>query len=54
MTKMENLYDQGNVYDLCPISLGCLHQAGVPTRARGYKTFFMLNSGEHEILNAHK
>ena len=24
------------------------------TWARGYKTFFMLNSGEHEILNAHK
>ena len=23
------------------------------TRPRGYKTFFMLNSGEHEILNAH-
>ena len=23
-------------------------------RARGYKTFFMLNSVEHEILNAHK
>ena len=23
-------------------------------RARGYKTFFMLNSIEHEILNAHK
>ena len=23
-------------------------------RARGYKTFFMLNSGENEILNAHK
>ena len=22
--------------------------------ARGYKTFFMLNSVEHEILNAHK
>ena len=21
---------------------------------RGYKTFFMLNSFEHEILNAHK
>ena len=21
---------------------------------RGYKTFFMLNSGEHEILDAHK
>ena len=24
------------------------------TRARGYKTFFMLNSAEHEISNAHK
>ena len=23
-------------------------------RARGYKTFFMLNSAGHEILNAHK
>ena len=25
-----------------------------PPRARGYKTFFMLNSVEHEILNATK
>ena len=24
------------------------------TRARGYKTFFVLNSVEHEISNAHK
>ena len=24
------------------------------TRPHGYKTFFMLNSVEHEILNAHK
>ena len=24
------------------------------TRPRGYKTFFILNSAEHEILNAHK
>ena len=24
------------------------------TRPQGYKTFFMLNSVEHEILNAHK
>ena len=24
------------------------------SRPRGYKTFFMLNSTEHEILNAHK
>ena len=26
----------------------------VLTRPRGYKTFFVLNSVEHEILNAHK
>ena len=26
----------------------------VLTRARGYKTFFMLNSTEHEIFPAHK
>ena len=26
----------------------------VQIRARGYKTFFMLNSVEHKILNAHK
>ena len=24
------------------------------SRPRGYKTLFMLNSAEHEILNAHK
>ena len=24
------------------------------SRPRGYKTFFVLNSVEHEILNAHK
>ena len=32
---------------------GLLNQTP-PTRPRGYKTFFMLNSVEHEILNAHK
>ena len=26
----------------------------VPSRVRGYKTFFVLNSAEHEILNARK
>ena len=26
----------------------------VHIRPRGYKTFFLLNSVEHEILNAHK
>ena len=25
-----------------------------PIRPRGYKTFFMLNSVKHEILNVHK
>ena len=29
-------------------------QRWVKTRPRGYKTFFVLNSIEHEILNAHK
>ena len=26
----------------------------MPNRPRGYKTFFVLNSVEHEILNTHK
>ena len=29
-------------------------QIGNVTRPRGYKTFSMLNSVEHEIINAHK
>ena len=28
--------------------------SGEQSRPRGYKTFFMLNSVEHEIFNAHK
>ena len=35
--------------DLCI----CLHKV-VYTWPQGYKTFFMLNSAEHEILNVHK
>ena len=31
-----------------------LCQFFIETMSRGYKTFFMLNSIEHEILNAHK
>ena len=31
-----------------------IHKNGFMTRPRGYKTFFKLNSVEHEILNAHK
>ena len=33
-----------------------LSQSNSPkeNRPRGYKTFFMLNSVEHEVLNAHK
>ena len=30
------------------------HRGGTLIRPRGYKTFFMLNSVEHEILNTHK
>ena len=33
---------------------GQQNQTNTETRTRGYKTFFMLNSVEHEILNAHK
>ena len=33
---------------------GCKFHFITILRARGYKTFFMLNSIEHEILNAHK
>ena len=33
------------------ISIGTTVQCGVTTWARGYKTYFMLNSVEHEILN---
>ena len=32
----------------------CVQTIVIDTRVRGYKTFFMLNSVEHEILNAHK
>ena len=31
-----------------------LSKYNLAPRARGYKTFFMLNSAEHENLNAHK
>ena len=31
-----------------------LRMATCQSRSRDYKTFFMLNSFEHEILNAHK
>ena len=31
-----------------------LYHSDITARARGYKTLFMLNSAEHEILNAHK
>ena len=33
---------------------GSLINCDYETRARGYKTFFMFNSFEHEIVNAHK
>ena len=32
----------------------CQRKSSTMTRPRGYKTFFVLNSVEHEILNAHK
>ena len=44
----------GHIY-LVSIFIMCIKLIGdKAARARGYKIFFMLNSGEHEILNAHK
>ena len=31
-----------------------LHMQTMKTRPQGYKTFFMLNSAEHEIFSANK
>ena len=44
---------------VCACGFLCIHtldarMSSAETRPRGYKTFFMLNSVEHEILNAHK
>ena len=36
------------------LSENSVRTVGTETRLRGYKTFFMLNSVEHEILNAYK
>ena len=33
---------------------GPYHIEAKASRPRGYKTFFMLNSGQHEIYHAHK
>ena len=44
------------IYDVKIMSYGRVYVL-IPTlyaRARAYKTFSMLNSAEHEILNAHK
>ena len=38
----------------CSISHLLLRGLSAETRPRSYKTFSMLNSVEHEILNAHK
>ena len=37
-----------------PLALCIYTLLFLSSSARGYKTFFMLNSTEHEILNAHK
>ena len=47
----QHAMEQGRPIDL--LSLLIL-SAGYGIRARGYKTFFMLNSIEHEIFPAHK
>ena len=47
--KHKNLMRKINFYH-CPNAVSTVTKA----RARGYKTFFLLNSAEHEILNALK
>ena len=37
--------------DECLRNIECLNEL---TKSRGYKTFFMLNSAEHEIFSANK
>ena len=39
---------------LCHVSAAKTGKAVTELWPRGYKTFFVLNSIEHEILNAHK
>ena len=47
------LYQSFVLYVLGRVLSGELSCTGT-VRPRGYKTFFMLNSVEHEILNAYK
>ena len=44
LLQVSSSYDNGR----------CIVQNMSSIWARGYKTFFKLNSAEHEILNAHK
>ena len=36
------------------LHLGSVRRLHIQTRPRGYTTFFMINSNEHEISTAHK
>ena len=54
--QMQGLFKLCHVH-VCSISYASHTVDETPvsqTRPRGYKTFFVLNSVEHEILNAHK
>ena len=46
--------DQMLCFAMFDLGLHCLHMSpNLDIWPRGYKTFFVLNSVEHEILNAH-
>ena len=51
MQKLSHFFNRKNVFGLMSYSLNNLITL---TWARGYKTFFMLNSAELEIYPAHK
>ena len=42
------------VFTVCKQNHWILKNVSMESRPRGYKTFFMLNSAEHEIFSANK
>ena len=52
VSRLSTVHATEQILTLSITSRGCSRVSEI--RARGYKTFFMLNSVEHEILNARK
>ena len=54
MGQLNKYFDFSKVRQLGFSMQENIQQMQVENRPRGYKNFFMLNSVEHKILNAHK